>query len=646
VASQGLGVGMRAILKPWLILSSFLILFATVNAHFIVPKMAVIQTRLETQMMEETKTRRVRPGAAPWYLSRGPGDDVCIWVAPSGEIHLMESSPVGVQHVVATDLSWFRDPKAVENPALILELNDIRGCLVQKDDRVSHLKERTQRLKIPLPDTPKLLRSTPLRLLSTGQLLSMGTADSKNEICRRITFPLSTAALLLLGIALGLGHPRFQKGGAILKSLGVILTYVLLLQYFENRAKLGDPKAIYLLLLLPVLFLWAGFTLLFKRLRPHRSSGTLWYRIESLLQNFTWFQKQAIALQGKLPTLKGSRKPKACGPDRPGILRRWTCGLWWRQWGSVLGTFLTLSLMMEFSGLASDIAKNKLSYAIFFHYWVLNLPPFLAVVLPVAFLLGGILTFAEAAQSREWTALRAGGTSLLQWMGAGAAAWLVVLGGTLLIDAVLAPTVAGKQDVLYCRIKNRPVQYKTTPWLHLSSTGILWHLEGDHRWGFPLGTPGLETPILMRWKAGSPNTDTLAWDGLALTSGPPAASQFPDKALMESGRMEETSTADLLRWQKWAPDPERATLLWGRLFNWLAGPCLLFAMLSMAFPGPRSGRGRALGLSLVTGLLFLGMQTLFGGAAKSGEIPPIWGVTAPLILLVGFGMLRLNRLRT
>jgi hypothetical protein len=218
---------------------------------------------------------------------------------------------------------------------------------------------------------------------------------------------------------------------------------------------------------------------------------------------------------------------------------------------------------------------------------------------------------------------------------------------TLLIEGHLAPAVAGKQDALYQKIKNKPVQsYQASPWLNLGSTGVLWHLEGDHRWGFPLRTPGSETPILMRWKSGESNIDTLAWDGLALTSGPPASTMFPDKALMESGKMEETSTMDLFRWQKWAPDPERATLFWGRLFNWLAGPCLLFAMLSYAFPAPRAGRGKALGFSLVTGLLYLGMQALFGGAAKSGEIPPIWGVTAPLILLLGFGLLRLNKLRT
>ena len=103
---------------------------------------------------------------------------------------------------------------------------------------------------------------------------------------------------------------------------------------------------------------------------------------------------------------------------------------------------------------------------------------------------------------------------------------------------------------------------------------------------------------------------------------------------------------DLVRWQTWAPDPDRAYMLWSRLLGWLAGPCLVLAMLSFAFPGPRRGRGQAMGAGLVAGLVFLGLQTLFGGAARASEIPAYWGVVAPLLLLLSVSLLRLRRLRT
>jgi lipopolysaccharide export LptBFGC system permease protein LptF len=102
----------------------------------------------------------------------------------------------------------------------------------------------------------------------------------------------------------------------------------------------------------------------------------------------------------------------------------------------------------------------------------------------------------------------------------------------------------------------------------------------------------------------------------------------------------------LLHWQQWAPDPERAVMIWERFLGWLAGPILFFAMAASAFPGPRQGRGGALGSALAAGLAFLGLQALFGGAARAGEIPAAWGVASPLLLLLSFGLLRLREFRT
>jgi len=87
-------------------------------------------------------------------------------------------------------------------------------------------------------------------------------------------------------------------------------------------------------------------------------------------------------------------------------------------------------------------------------------------------------------------------------------------------------------------------------------------------------------------------------------------------------------------------------MLWGRVLGWLAGPCLLLAMLSFAFPGPRQGRGQALGAGLVAGIVFLGLQTLFGGRGPEPQKFRLLGVIAPLLLLFALSLLRLRRLRT
>jgi lipopolysaccharide export LptBFGC system permease protein LptF len=285
-------------------------------------------------------------------------------------------------------------------------------------------------------------------------------------------------------------------------------------------------------------------------------------------------------------------------------------------------------------------------FIVFVQYWFWNLPPFLVVALPMAFLLGTLLTLSEAALTREWLALRAGGVSLLKWLWSSRWAWGVVTTLTLALQVAVASAAIGRANKLYKQILNRSqVQTTSRPWLYLGSTGVLWHLQSDQRWGFPLKAPG-EAPILLHWRLGDTHSEALAWGGLAMVPGPTADRLFPSRALQNAANAEEASTPDLVRWQSWAPDPERSHMLWGRLLGWLAGPCLVLAMLSFAFPGPRQGRGQALGAGLVAGLVFLGMQTLFGGAARASEIPAYWGVLAPLLLLLSVSLLRLRRLRT
>ncbi|HEX9082446.1 MAG TPA: LptF/LptG family permease, partial [Holophagaceae bacterium] len=380
------------------------------------------------------------------------------------------------------------------------------------------------------------------------------------------------------------------------------------------------------LLLVPFPFLLWGWLLLRARLRPHHPS-----RFGGRLR--PWLQPLRTRLAPAARAIGGARS----GLERwihgkgtqHGILRHWSTLAWWRNWASSLGSLLLLNLLIEYASLAGDLSKNHVHVFVFIKYWIWNLPPFLAIALPVAFLLGSLLALSEAAMTREWLALRAGGVSLVRWIWSSRFAWASVTFLTLGLQAWLAPTATGRANQYYREILRRAPESATTrPWLYLSSTGVLWNLQGDQRWGFPLKPPG-EAPILLSWRLGDSYSKALAWGGMELVQGPPADRLFPERSLRDAPSAEEASTRDLVHWQRWAPDPERAYMLWSRLLGWLAGPCLVLAMLSFAFPGPRQGRGQALGAGLVGGLLFLGLQILFGGAARASEIPAAWGALAP-----------------
>ena len=655
VAAQGLGAGRRTWTSPWLILASLLIILATLNAHLVVPAAARIQQTLRGRMAEEAQARFLRPGAPPWFPPSAPNS--AFWVSPEGQIHIMESTPQGVQHLTASTMTYALEAKRDGSSELQLHLTGLQGALYQPAGGGSaiHLHQEKQVLRFAIPAGTRLLPPTPLRYESTRALIQKlqvrdGSPEARElrlqaalEISRRSTLPLASAALLLLGIALGFGHPRFYHGGAILKSLGVIMLYYLVMKFFENMWLAEKLKSASALFFVPLPFLGAGWLLLRQRLKPHHPNRLL-RRVEPWLR--PW-RRQTTPLLTHLGEMRSAATRWIHGKGtQHGILRHWSTLSWWRNWASALGSLLVLNLLVEYASLAGDLSKNHVHFIVFIQYWLWNLPPFLAVAFPMAFLLGTLLALSEAALNREWLALRAGGVSLLRWLWCSRFAWGLVILLTLLLQAAVAPMAMGHANKLYRRILNRSeIQVTTKPWLYLGSTGVLWHLQADQRWGFPLKAPG-EAPILLRWRLGAPSAEALAWGGLRLVPGPSADRLFPERALRNFASAEEAHTFDLLHWQRWAPDPERSYMLWTRLLGWLAGPCLVLAMLSFAFPGPRQGRGQALGAGLVAGLVFMGLQTLFGGAARAAEIPASWGVLAPLLLLLSVSLLRLRRLRT
>lgn len=650
VAAQGLGAGRRTWLVPWSILGAGLLVLASVNAHVLVPQAAGLQRTLRHRMAEEALAKFLRPGSPPWHPPGSP--DSAFWLSGTGQFHVMEATADGVQHLTASRVAYTLGNTPAGQVEVQLHLEDLRGASYPgTGGSPVHLKEAHHLQRFSVPSGPRLLAPLAMRYAPSGVLLrawrdpqapTSRRRESAVELGRRLTLPLASVSLLLLGISLGFGHARFYRGGAIVKSLGVILVYYFLMKSLENLVLDGKLPALGPTLLLPFLFLGAGWFILNRRLSPHRASngpGVLFNRLGRLLR--------LAPLQARLARARAALAQWIHRQgNRRGVLRHWATLAWWRSWGMTMGSLLVLDLLVEFSSLAGDLTRNHIRLADFLLYWVWSLPPFLEVALPVSFLLGTLLVLSEGGLTREWLAIRAGGVSLVQWLWASRYAWGAVVLATFLLQAGLSPLARTRARSMYHRILRRPPpQGDTSPWMYLGSTGVLWHLSPEARWGFPLKPP-FEAPVLLRWKPGQERVEALPWGGMALVPGPPALTLFPDRALLKAPSASEAVTWDLVEWQRWAPDPERAYLLWNRLLGWVSGPLLVMALLSYALPGPRQGRGQAIGAGLVGGLLFLGLQTLFGGAARAAELPAAWGFLAPCLLLAGFGLMRLSRLRT
>lgn len=84
------------------------------------------------------------------------------------------------------------------------------------------------------------------------------------EINRKIAIPLSTIVLAILGVLLSIGHHRSGKGASFGVSLGVIFTYIVFLNVGMVMANKGVVSP-YMGVWLPNLLLVGGTALLYKR---------------------------------------------------------------------------------------------------------------------------------------------------------------------------------------------------------------------------------------------------------------------------------------------------------------------------------------------------------------------------------------------
>ncbi len=635
VAAQGLGTGSRVFYRPWLSLSLGLALLAGLNAHVLIPQVHKIQTGLRNQLAEEAKQRFLRPGAPPIPVQ---GDHPqALWTSPEGQVHILEVNPKGVQHLISDRVNWLWEPLDAEHSRLNLRLEAVSGSFLPRDGTgAAQLRQASQTISFPIKIRTGTINSTSFRDAATVDLLSREDPEARAELARRISLPILAGALLLVGTALGYGHPRFQKGSGLLAGLSVMVVYYVAYRTLEGRIGPGRPSMFLILLMFPLVLLLFGAILLNRRMRPHRTwqaSHLLSLRDRAL---------RAWAAWASWPGMSWIRAPKAA---RSNLLPAWSRVLWLKSWAGVLATLLFLQLLIEYSSRSGDFTAAQRSVWDFLGFWVWRVPNFLVTALPVSFMLGTVLALANASLTNEWVALRAGGVSLWQWVWKARGAWLAVLAGTFLLHHFAVPAGEVRVKRILQTLRPEDPQRSEARWQYLGATGVLWYIEGEVRWGFPLKAPG-EAPSLLVWKPGQSHSRGLPWGAFSVQQGPAADRLFPEASLLTTPIPEENSTLALLRWQQWAYDSARATHLWSRFLGWLAGPCLVLAVLPRAFPNPRSGRGGALAGALLTGLVFLGLQLLFNGAASAGEIPAVWGALGPLLFALGAGASQLRHLRT
>jgi len=335
--------------------------------------------------------------------------------------------------------------------------------------------------------------------------------------------------------------------------------------------------------------------------------------------------------------------------------------------GQVLGMLLALTGLMQVLGLmefTNEVLDRKLGAIGVLHYSALTIPYELQFALPIAVLLGSMLSFYSMARAREITALRSAGVGL--WR--------------LLMYLLPVPVLFA---LVHLALAQWLVPLSNSAWrTWWDSTIPLEDQEADARWvrtssGIVMferssadGERLLDVDIYLRGADGlltlSTRADEARWDHNhwhlsgardlqvapgAWMPGPSerdwnsnlAPSEVP--LLGESDpQMSAWAVADVIggaRVSTRPPDYYRTVLL-----KAMVAPFAVFIMMLLAMPAAisseRGGGGWRMLMALFIGLGFLLIDGIFSSFGTSGGISPLLAaVTAPAAFAL-FGLLQLR----
>ncbi len=657
VTSQGMGVGYKYWIQSWISFGILILTIGLLNSHFVTPWANSKQQLFRDSMSQTLKARLIKPGGQPWNPPSNP--NMTIWSDFIGNTHIVEVRPKEVQHMIGQDINYVfsSNPDGSSNALVILK--DLNGALYeQTNNSVILVNQKEQTLMFQIPPPKRIWKATPLRSLNSlalynqqndpAPILSKEDKVRSIELSRRWSLPFASVAFLLLGISIGIRHPRFKKSSGSLIALLAVLAYYFIHRYIEDLFLINDQvPSVVLNLTSFLIFLLAGYRF-YRSLRPIIAKNkilkidgmtSLFYRwVLSIYSRFDeYIQSGSDQISKSKQTLVGYLSAS--------LLKNWLI---------VTMAILLIHLIINYTNLAGDISKNQHSVLLFFHYWVTSLPEFLTIVSPIIFIFSMALTLTEKSISREWVALKSSGLNMIDWFKFTYPALVFIVTTSLIFSLWLGPSTINYGDGLYNKILGRSQeqsQLTNTSWITLkteiSKPTILWFVSAQQgvRWGFPLSNY-LESDPIIKFDEKTGQSTIFDWTGQRRENLSMWSIYFPSNALRKISSPNTTSTIDLFSWLIWSNDPERNYEIMNRLFGWLIGPLLLFALLSYALPDPKKGRSRALSTILFSSLLFFGIHSIIVGATQSGEIPVWWGLLAPMLLLLGIGLIRHVRIRT
>lgn len=692
IAMRASGVSLLTLYRPILLLSAVFTVLNTVLMVYVLPWGNYSLQQLRLDILTQSISQQVQPrvfyeewegkvvyvfevpqGEKRWkgvFLAE-TGQNSQITIADWGEVRV---DPTG-EKVVLRLFNAARHKVDLNAPDRY-EISRHRRLDLVLDDRFTS----EQRAKISVSKSVRELTLQELRELREDPTASDEQRNlAEVEIHKKFSIPVACMVFGLFALPLGINNRRGGKTSGFAMSIGVIIVYYVLLSNGEEAARYGQLPGWLGMWLPNVILAVAGVFLLIRR---NRDKSLLVSRLDRWVREDLW---------GRLLVLKGiqkekrreriqerqqrqeSRQRRARSPRKremvfrlprlrivfPNLLDRYVVRLFALVFLLVLLSGISLFIIFDLSDTIDEIFKNKVPNILVFNYYKYNSLQMFYEIAPIVVLVTTLMTYSLLSRSNEVTACRALGVSVYRLALPALVAALVVCLFCIYLESAVLPASNEKVAQLKDRIRGnetvRTYRRADRQWLFGQGRYIynyihydprqqtlqrlqVFDFDASHRLNRRLfaesaqyiGDAWVFSNGWARSFEGVEVTDYARFEAPKIVRYPETPDYF-DSEIRPPEQMRYGELKEYIQEleESGQPVPELKV----ELYNKVALPVISLIMALVALPFAfRLGRQGALygiGVSVVLGMVFMGIFAFFSTLGQAGALPPVVAVWSP-----------------
>lgn len=509
------------------------------------------------------------------------------------------------------------------------------------------------------------------------------------EIHKKFSIPVACMVFGLFALPLGINNRRGGKASGFAMSIGVIVLYYIMLSNGEEAARYGRIPAWLAMWSPNILMAGAGVFLLIRR---NRDKSLLLSHIDRWIREDVWSgllfikrvsrtrrqdarqverrkrPRQAPQVVLRLPHLRSLRIVSLFLPN---ILDRYVARLFAWVFMLVLLSGVSLFIIFDLSENIDEILKNKVGLGLVLNYYKYMSLQMLYEIAPILVLVTTLMTFSLLARTNEITACKALGMSLYRLARpALVSALLVTFFCGYLEQAVLPASnekVAKLKDRMHGRETARTYRRADRQWLFGRGRYIYNYIHYDPQQSslqrlqvFDFDDQHRLTQRLFAESAKYAGDDAWVFSngwarsfsgGVNVTGytrfQEPKIVRYPetpdyfDSEIRPPEQMRYGELKEYIHELRESGQavPELQVELQNKIALPVTSLIMALVALPFAFRLGRQGALYGIGISIVLGIVFLGIFAFFSKLGEAGALPPavaVWTPGAVFALLSGY----------